>query len=68
MTVMHFIDLQTQYRTYQAEIDAPLYAAMQRGHFITGTSLKGLRFLSSSGKLKPIRSRSCTACLRGPRA
>lgn len=36
---MHFIDLQTQYRTYQAEIDARIHAVLQHGHFIMGPEI-----------------------------
>jgi UDP-2-acetamido-2-deoxy-ribo-hexuluronate aminotransferase len=36
---MQFIDLQEQYRRYQAEIDARMRAVMEHGHFIMGPEI-----------------------------
>ncbi len=36
---MHFIDLQTQYRRYQAEIDARMRAVVEHGRFIMGPEI-----------------------------
>jgi len=39
---MEFIDLKTQYRRYQTEIDARMRAVLQHGHFIMGPEIAEL--------------------------
>lgn len=39
---MEFIDLKTQYRRYQSEIDARMQAVLQHGHFIMGPEIAEL--------------------------
>lgn len=39
---MQFIDLQAQYRTYQAEIEARIHAVLNHGHFILGPEIAEL--------------------------
>lgn len=58
---MEFIDLKTQYKTYQKQIDQAISEVLSSGHFIMGDAIKKLEIALA----KKVASRNCIATSSG---